>query len=90
MNSSIAFERIAGVDAPPTEMKPLASSPAPSSSTLASCAVSVEIRPLKPSSRAERISSGALAGATPESTSRSGFSLTIGVSTGVKSRVSLA
>ena len=69
-------------------MKPLASSPAPSSITLASCAVSVEMSPVKPSSRAERISSGAFAGATPESTRRSGFSLTIGVSTGVKSRVS--
>jgi hypothetical protein len=36
------------------------------------------------------MSSGAFAGATPESTSRSGLSLTIGVSTGVKSRVSFA
>ena len=33
------------VEAPPTEMKPLASSPAPCSSTVASWAVSVEMRP---------------------------------------------
>ena len=41
----IASEAISGVEAPPTEMKPFASSPAPSCSTCASCAVSVEIRP---------------------------------------------
>ena len=73
--------------APPTEMKPLAASPAPSLMTLASWAVSVLSVPWKPSSRAVRISSGASAGATPESTIRSGLPPTTFDITGKKSVV---
>ena len=79
--------RISGVLAPPTEMKPLAASPASSAITFASWAVSVLRMPSKPSSRAVLISRGVSAGAAPESTSRSGFLPTTLDMTGKKSVV---